>query len=952
MTTRNAYLVGALFATACLSIGCARAQNTAGAPTAPTVAASPITAYANDRAEVVLSREGNEYLRFGWTLWGPNWSWTWLEGQTTARGGVSSGELKGQLGGTQTPVKIAFRSEKTGPRTLKVSYSASVENDSPLTLIVATFNPGEAFNGKEVQITKTDGESKVNFPFERQGLGEKVKTVRLSDAANRSTTLTFDPPVDIGSDGAARIVLAKDQLKAGEVRTVSITVELPETVQWYGGVNEIPDEPGLANWYRWNATGDTQNSVLSMADWNTNPAGQFGRITRRGSQLIYNDKPIKLWGLNLSYAATAPDKALADKRAAFYRKYGINSVRLHKWADGAGWAGILSEDSAVEFEPQALDRFDYQIAKLKEAGIFVKLSATFGSLKLGAKDKATVPWIEEFGPFKDGRIETPHSAIHYSPELQAVQIAQVANLLKHRNPYTGLTYAQEPSVAFIEIINEQSILFWTSMDPLKKSATLRRQVGKRFSDWLRLKYKNQQGLDAAWGEGGMNVFANEVAVEGGESLAANSVLPIGNPWYWDPDNLNTSQKPRRQRLLDTLQFLTELQDEFYARYTKAIRDAGYQGEFVASNWQAGRSLSHFANLHSDSLVGTIDRHNYFGGTANATMISRAGSGLLSSGMQQVADHPFMLSEWIHTFPNEYGVEGPAILGAYGLGLQGWDVSYMFQNGDDGTFSQRLGGNEWDVAAPQIMGVFPAVARQILRGDVQESKVVAARNVHFPSLFDGQIGFDDKVVQGYDAKELDSSKVPARALAVARSVVDFTSTPKETPTFSLQPYQQNGALLSATKELSWTESPKPDGGFFTMNTPATKAVVGFAQGQKLALGDVTIELQSLYGALYLTVREPQGTLATAKDLLIVAIARARNTGEKFSPDGAAMLARGEGPIVMEPIKARFTLSRPGTPQVFALDHDGKLTATQIPVKNGIIEIDGARDKTPYYLVRYP
>jgi hypothetical protein len=38
-------------------------------------------------------------------------------------------------------------------------------------------------------------------------------------------------------------------------------------------------------------------------------------------------------------------------------------------------------------------------------------------------------------------------------------------------------------------------------------------------------------------------------------------------------------------------------------------------------------------------------------------------------------------------------------------------------------------------------------------------------------------------------------------------------------------------------------------------------------------------------------------------------------------------------------------------VFALDHDGRLTQTAIPVKNGVFTIDGARDKTPYYIVRY-
>ncbi len=167
-------------------------------------------------------------------------------------------------------------------------------------------------------------------------------------------------------------------------------------------------------------------------------------------------------------------------------------------------------------------------------------------------------------------------------------------------------------------------------------------------------------------------------------------------------------------------------------------------------------------------------------------------------------------------------------------------------------------------------------------------------MHFPSLFQGEIGFDDKVAQGYNVKELDSSKVPARALAVARSVVDFTAKAEATPVFSLKPYEQKGALISSTRQLSWTESPTSTGGFFTMNTPATKASVGFAQGRKFALGNATIEPQSRYGAIYLTVREPQGTLETARELLIVAMARARNTGQKSSPDGATMLSRGKGP----------------------------------------------------------
>lgn len=720
-----------------------------------------------------------------------------------------------------------------------------------------------------------------------------------------------------------------------------------------------------ADWFAFQPANDAAGeSVIGMADWQERPAGKQGRITRDGERLIYGGQPLKLWGLNLSYGSCAPEKALANKRAAFYAKFGINAVRLHKWADGPGWAGIQSADSAAQFDPAGLDRMDYQVAKLKEAGIYVLLSAHFGAIKLGPADRKDVPFLEEFGKF-DGqkdRVATPHSAIHYSPALQNVHIRQTVNLLRHKNPYTGLTYAEDPAIAFVEIINEQSILFYTSMGPLKASATLRKEAGEGFSDWLKKKYGSAEKLEAAWGKQAFDSFTKD-GFPAGESLAKRNILPLGNPFYWEPVQLDGSQSFRRQRMLDTLEFLTKLQDGFYDRYTKAVREAGYQGELVASNWQAGRASSHFMNLHSDWRVGTIDRHNYLGGGGggrgkknnrfnNASMLRIAGAATLSSGLQQAADRPFMLSEWIHVFPNEWGVEGPAILGAYGYGLQGWDVSFMFQNGDNGAFSDRLGRNAWDVTAPQLIGVFPAVARQVRRGDVKESELQATLNVHIPSLLQGKIGFSDKTSQGYDLKGFDCDKVPARALAVARCAVQFTDTWRETPAFDLKPFEQDGLLVSSTGQLRWKEGGAERlAGFFTIDTPATKAVVGFAGGQTCRLGEVTIAPQGRFAAIYVTAREKDATLQTDKSVVIVALARARNSGMKFNETEDQLLDYGQGPILMEQVKAALELGGRAIKAVNILDHDGRRTGRTLSLDHGHIAIDTARDKTIYYEVTF-
>jgi len=904
------------------------------------------------KADVGITRGGEDYLRLGTAVWGPNWGWAGVEGSTRVEKGVATGAMTTQLGNAR--LKLDFRARQAAPNQLQFDYELSADQDTSLTLFVVELALGKTFAGRVMAVEAQGKTSQIPVPLGLRAIGEQVSALRLTDAGGGVTVVRLEPPCDVSADNTIRLVLAKDKLPGGVPRKLKVTVELPAPTAWYASAAELPNESGIENWYAWRGTGAGAESVFDMTDWLEKPAGKHGRITRQNDALLYHGQPIKLWGLNLCYGACSPDKSMADKRAALYPRYGINTVRLHKFADGAGWNGIQSKESVTEYDPAGLERMDYQVAKFKEAGIYVKLSAHFGAVHIGPADMAEVPYAGEFGKLsgQSGRISTPHSAFFYSPELQNLQIRQMVNLLKHRNPHTGQTYAAEPAICAVEIINEQSILFYTTMGPLKQSATLRKNVGARFSDWLKEKYDSHAGLLKAWGEKSLDGFEKDGFVAG-EHLDKGNILPLGNPWYWDPAQLSGSQAFRKQRLLDTLQFLYELQCEAYDRYVAALRQAGYEGEILGSNWQAGRAYSHYANLHADYRVGLIDRHNYFGGgggrTFNASsMLARAGSGVLSSGLQQVGDRPFMLSEWIHVFPSEWGVEGPAIIGAYAMGLQGWDVSYLFQNGDNATFSQKL-GNEWDVMVPQILGVFPAVSRQVLRGDVRQADVVAVRNVHVPSLFEGKLGFDDTVAQGYDDKELDSSKVSARTLAVARCVVNFTSDWRETPAFDLKPYLENGFVVSATRQLRWQESAQNPGGFFTMNTPGTKAVVGFAEGEVCVLGEATITPQSKFAAIYLTALDQGGSIAGSKNLLVTALARARNTGMKFGLAGNELLEKGVGPMRLEPVKATIALPGRVVQQVNLLDHNGARTGKALPVKNGAFTINGAADQTPYYEV---
>ncbi|MBK1878327.1 hypothetical protein [Pelagicoccus mobilis] len=717
-----------------------------------------------------------------------------------------------------------------------------------------------------------------------------------------------------------------------------------------------------SDWFPWNPDNDHDaDSVIAMNEWLEAPAGKHGRIVREGDELFYNGSPIKLWGLNLCYTGgTAPSKEIATRRAALYAKYGINSVRLHKYIDGPMWAGIQSMNSVVEMDPEKLDLFDFQVAEFKKRGIFVKLSPSFGSPRLGPAELEDVSYWEEFGEIdkRNNRLALGHGSVYSADELQEVQIATVSNLLRHVNPYTGMSYAEDPAVAVVEIVNEESALFHGTMRVLKKSPTLRKRMSEAFCEWLKSEYGSHDAVLKAWGgAGALNVFRDQ-GFEGEESLTQGTVVPLGNPWFYDTDQLEGSQSHIRQRLLDTMAFWHMRQNLFYDKAVEAFREAGYEGEIMASNWQAGRNISHYYNLHSDYRIGLIDRHNYTGGMSkdgvirNTSNLSVPGLGVLSSGMQQIVDRPFMLSEWIHVNPTQWAVEGPAIIGAYGMGLQGWDVSYMFQNEDGGVFDQRLDpkNGRWKVARPSVMGVFPAVARQVLRGDVSEAEPISVRNVHLASMREGRLGFSDDVEHAlYDEKSFSSEQVSHKALAVGRVVTSFTDRFEETKPFEVKKSSIDGYLHSATGELSWMSGENSTDGHIVVDTLGTQAVVGFAEGEQIELKDVTITSDTEFAAIYVSALDRSDTIENAEELLVTAIARTRNSGMKISED-MHLEEAGDAPLLVEPVTATIELKRPGY-VVTALDHDGRVTDARLPVTQGQFEIDGAEYQTIYYLVRF-
>lgn len=694
--------------------------------------------------------------------------------------------------------------------------------------------------------------------------------------------------------------------------------------------------------------------VIGMQSWLDAPAGKYGFVTAADDKLVFeNGKPVKFWGTNICSGLPFAGAESADAFVGFLAKYGMNSVRFHKFS----WYGYHPERS-TELDPEKFEQLDYFQARLREKGIYYGWSHIYGH-RVMPGDSTRLLAYQEIKNLKypwshlDG---STSGLVNFAPDLQQLSIDLTVSMLNHVNPHTGLRYADDPALAFVEFQNEDNI-FWSAIGrSLGQAPTYRELLCRQFSQWLKSKYGSQSDLERAWGR-------EHIPAE--ETLQRENIFPDPNHSLFSSE-YETSLKEKRPmptHILDKMRFLYEKQLAFYKKFEAAVRATGYKGVLVSSCWQAGSGISHLYNLHTDYEIGMIDRHNYFGGGAgghrmtegsvrNTPLISQPGSGLLSTGLQDVADRPFSFSEWMSLPPNEWTAEAAPLIAFYGMGLQGWDASFSFAT-DLPRFSKYLQSERhgvYNATSPLHIGLYPALARLVYRRDVTESPVLATRDVHIPSLAEGRLGFTELVKQGYDDK-LFSGTVSPGMLAAGRFPLRFTDRFSETESPDAAAYrdEEKHTITSVTGELQWKYGEKK---YVTLNTKGTKGIVGFWQGERITLGDWEIQTDNPFAVILITALSEKSTLENADSVLVTAIARARNTGMayEYSGENTLLTSIGDSPLLLEPVKATISVKNRKNLNVTVLDHDGRPTNVKVPAGGSSIEIDGEKYRTMYYLLR--
>jgi len=690
-----------------------------------------------------------------------------------------------------------------------------------------------------------------------------------------------------------------------------------------GATGAGAESAGGANWFAFEPVKDDfQPSILDGSRWVEAPAGRHGFVAVKGDRFVFEDgTPARFLGAQVGGFS----KDQTDYAVRRMRRQGINITRQH------GLEGLNSRSGRTSFDysEQGFDRLDYLIAKLGENGIYMILDVHY-PLVYRFKAGDEVPGLPEGGAASHAQF--------INEKVAGIMHRRMTDIFTHVNSYTKKRYCDDPTIAMVEILNEDS-LFWGEI-----GSPFREELERKFADWLRRKYGDDAGLRKAWTVDGKSPLAEGEGLGSGQRVGLLRNTQFSSRYF----QANPEQGVRGR---DQMRFYLELEAKYWADSAAVLRRAGVRVPISATNWQA-HGFATRVHMLGQSRLDYIDRHGYWDhpqgegnqkwriGTAlfynlpmvravqperNTLMYLGKDNLVIEKAWEQVLGLPMTISEWNTCLPNQYSLEGTGLMAAYGL-LQGWDGLLEF-----GYFSpdwrESLGSGSFDMLAnpPQILQ-FPALAALWHRQDVREAELVAE------SLY------DDETVFGLDE---DRKPVPVAAALVGKVGYRFVHQRREPVVRDIRPYWDPQKLIarSITGELAWNASA----GVVTVNAPRTQAVIGFLATAPHELTAVTLRSPTNFGAVYVTALDDAAPIASSRRLLVTAVGPARNTGMEYETTSQRsslgtpywrLREAGKAPALLEAVTGQIAIrsSLSGRFKAWKLDIVGR-RVREVPLTSG-------------------
>ncbi len=463
------------------------------------------------------------------------------------------------------------------------------------------------------------------------------------------------------------------------------------------------------------------------------PTGAHGFVRKAadGTLRFEDGARARFFGVNIAKDALFVDDAAMDRMVEVIRAAGLNLVRLHHF-DGPD--GILSgkRDVLDLFTAERLDRLDRWIAKLGKVGVYVYIDL----LDYRVFDAAD--GIQ--GGERLGRGAKPYVVL--SPELQYLAKEYAAKLLRdHVNPYTGLRYVEDPTIAFVEIYDENGLFIRRGDIPTLR-APFRQDFGRLWNAWLKREHQTTARLREAWTDpntGQCPLLERESLEQGNLDLPRLVLRPPNEP-------MSNTGLDGAARMNDAVRFLSELQAAFLSDMHRHLRSIGVKVPIGAVG-SLDHPPDHAVMARTLDFIGTNfywDHPAWEPGRdwqppywfANRSPLSDAGPHSLGPAVAaaRTAGTPLVVREWSYCWPNEFRAAGAVELAAF-CAHQGIDCVLAFTYGSGaqpvvGLFDLRSDPVRW--------GVLAHAAALYLRGGLDEARTrveIAHSDTDLYSYFD-------------------------------------------------------------------------------------------------------------------------------------------------------------------------------------------------------------------------
>ncbi len=646
----------------------------------------------------------------------------------------------------------------------------------------------------------------------------------------------------------------------------------------------------------------TPGSALDWSALNDAPAGKFGWVKAVGPNLEFEERPgepVRFYGVNLCWAANVLDHDRAAELARRLAALGFNTVRIHHYDL------MLTERSGnrLELDAERLDKIDYLIARLKDAGIYVTFDLYTYRL----------PHPDDVGGIRIRDLHDFRAAMPVVPAVEENFKAFARLLLTHENPYTGLEWRNDPAIFAICTVNENLM-----PAPWKEHPQLPEIYRAAFEKWCTARGITMPEAFSDAPE--FNRFILDMQKESWlrisnflrDELGVKAILT-------DNNNGESLSQTAERSMLDYV--------DFHGYWEHPV--------FIEKPWQ----LPHLYKQES--------------AVTNFAAVPRLGMAC------RILGKPFFITEFDYGFPNHYRGEGGLLMGAY-ASFQNWTGLYRFAYSHfDTKMFEASRPDLFDTSRDPLNMMADRIGALLFRRfDVKNTEkaipfVFTSQDFAGYSVYPAdytKLGLQTGI-GSIDAATF-HGKLPLAVSARKDAHVDgidrilFAGAPdfvRECAQLDIAPAPENGVYRSDTGELTLDAVR----GTFEMRTPRSEGFV-LPAGSAARGTEFAVSQSDTFGTFLLTVNG-SGTLADAENRLLFFLTDVMNSNITFRDREQTILEEwGELPLLLRRGTAEIQVKRgaENTLEVHALNISGSRIGT-LPVReeNGFwcFKIDNAAFK---------